>query len=887
MSKNDYTPEAHAYLRSQGLNVGTISFDGKNQRCSTKDKPDSKNGAYKAFIERDIPVVFWKNWRTNDSGVWTSMSTEKLSRPQQRAIERRIKKEEKAVAKRQAKAAERAERLISKAKKRRTHPYLRNKGVNFVSGLMVDDNGGLLVTARNEHGVLTTLQRIDDEGNKQFLPDGKISGSFFLIGKIEGVGIILVAEGLATALSLHESTGYPVLVAFFASNLVHVAKIARTFAPDAKIILCADNDIRDKDSNAPNTGVQYSTIAALEVEGWLTVPHLECEGLPVKCDFNDVHKHKGAKTVKKQIAHAERPAGHLTKKDTLPSGYFIRWTGKQSGLWFTDSKKAEQPQDIYLGPVIHVLALTRNDDNENWGLLLEWFDLDGKRHTWAMPKSLLVNDLAASWLIRIVDGGWSGPVYSKVRALLGAYLLSYRISRRAICVPRTGWHGGVYVLPDCVIGECENELMVLQAPVADNPFAVGGTFKGWRNTIGKWSKNNSRLVLGISTALASALLSLMGLESGGFNFVGESSKGKTTCLRVAGSCCGKGTLGDGGFLNTWRSTANGLEGVAELHSDALLCLDEIGQASGKTIAEAVYMLANSKGKIRATQSGNARKAKSWRIMFLTTGEKGVSEAIEEEGGRARAGQLVRLVDIPSYAGAEMGLFEDLHGHESPAVFADALHAAAAKNYGHVFRAFITMVQKNPGEVKARFGQGLPEYLERLCGPNADGQVRRVAKRFHVCAVAGELATEWRLLPWKKGEASRAIKKCFRAWLRQRGGKGSTEDAEIISKITMFIQQHGSSRFQDLAQPDDKCFNRVGFKRRAGEKMEYILPSETFQKEVCRGMDYKRAVKLLDRKGLLSRDKDRPMKKVDIPGLGRKYCYIIAFKDKHIEDVPAD
>ncbi|MDL2291176.1 hypothetical protein LJC09_03640, partial [Desulfovibrio sp. OttesenSCG-928-F20] len=162
---------------------------------------------------------------------------------------------------------------------------------------------------------------------------------------------------------------------------------------------------------------------------------------------------------------------------------------------------------------------------------------------------------------------------------------------------------------------------------------------------------------------------------------------------------------------------------------------------------------------------------------------------------------------------------------------------------------------------------------------------RVAGRFHLCAVAGELATEWGLLPWKEGDAKRAAQKCFKAWLDHRGGTGAAEDATVVRQVTLFLEQHGTSRFQDINESDAKCINRVGFRRKAGGKVEYIILPESFRQEVCKGLDPKRAAAVLESKGLLLRGDGGNQRKETLPGLGRQRCYVIALKDKYIEDVP--
>jgi uncharacterized protein (DUF927 family) len=105
-------------------------------------------------------------------------------------------------------------------------------------------------------------------------------------------------------------------------------------------------------------------------------------------------------------------------------------------------------------------------------------------------------------------------------------------------------------------------------------------------------------MFGISAALSGFLLDLAGMDSGGFHFWGHSSTGKTTIMRAAWSVCGAPS-----GVRTWRSTANALEAISALHNDACLCLDEIGQASGRVVSEAAYLLANGQGKSRAHVDG--------------------------------------------------------------------------------------------------------------------------------------------------------------------------------------------------------------------------------------------------------------------------------------------
>src|SRR5207244_2611988 len=118
---------------------------------------------------------------------------------------------------------------------------------------------------------------------------------------------------------------------------------------------------------------------------------------------------------------------------------------------------------------------------------------------------------------------------------------------------------------------------------------------------------------------------------------------------------------------------------------------EMGQVDAREAGEAAYMLANGAGKGRAGRDGSARRSAQWRLLFLSSGELSLADKMAEAGKRVRAGQEVRLVDVPADAGAGMGIFEDLHGAASPGEFAEILRNATARCYGTGIRAYLDAV----------------------------------------------------------------------------------------------------------------------------------------------------------------------------------------------------
>ena len=262
------------------------------------------------------------------------------------------------------------------------------------------------------------------------------------------------------------------------------------------------------------------------------------------------------------------------------------------------------------------------------------------------------------WALReiLLDGGLTISSNAKAKRFLIDYIAQRRITARAMCVDKTGWHDGAFVLPDTVIGGESQERVILQTTTGEhNHFRVAGTLEEWQEKIARYCTGNSRLAFSVSVAFAAPLLHLINADGGGFNLKGNSSEGKSTALRMATSVCGGGD-----FMQTWRATDNGLEGIAVNHNDALLPIDEMGQVDPKKAGEIAYMLANGTGKQRAQRTGAARTKLAWRVLFLSTGEVSLSDHLSSIGQKVKAGQEVRLADIPMNTGKHGG-FEELHG----------------------------------------------------------------------------------------------------------------------------------------------------------------------------------------------------------------------------------
>jgi putative DNA primase/helicase len=122
-----------------------------------------------------------------------------------------------------ARAAAEAAALWAQASDQGESAYLTRKGVQAYA-LRFTPDGRVLVPLRDEGGELRNVQTINASGEKRFLPGGPKSGLWHWCGTPTGAAVLMVAEGYATAASVHEATGRPVAVAFDAGNLARVVR---------------------------------------------------------------------------------------------------------------------------------------------------------------------------------------------------------------------------------------------------------------------------------------------------------------------------------------------------------------------------------------------------------------------------------------------------------------------------------------------------------------------------------------------------------------------------------------------------------------------------------------------------------------------------------------
>jgi len=874
-----------------------LAADGKLHRCELRDGPARKlDGAYLLHLDGVPAGGFqnfkdgrdWENWRAD---IGRSLTPEEEAANRARLEAQRAEREAEAKRKRDA-ARRKANAIWNSAKPAPDdHPYLQRKGVPSL-GLRVGTwpkwrevrpgewreeriPNALLVPMRSPSGTLHSLQAIYPKKlgmrDKDYLPHGSKAGRFHLIGEIAADVPLGIAEGYATAASIHQATGWPVAVAFDAGSLEAVARALHEAHPGTRFIICADDDHQ----TAGNPGRTKAEAAARAVGGVVAVPEFG-SGRPERAtDFNDLHALAGLDAVRLILEsaraaleaipalrsdetppaaptptpEAEMPAsgpetapaapsdepGKPTKRTRKPKAkaapaptggevFELRDGADGRGVYRLKVERRGEGWETVEQFVCAPLEIThqvRDARGENWQRLAIFNNHDGRRRRVLVPDEMLEGDGAALARLLRAQGLFIGD---NKGGLLKMYVNRSRPPARARLTGRIGWHD------DCsepgrwsfVLG---GDADPLAAPGAElwlhaaqgsghAQFKQAGTLDDWRANVAALAVGNSRLTFALSAAFAGGLCWLHPNVSGGFHWAGGSSLGKSALLYSAASLCGPAT-----YRRTWLLTATAIEGVAAGHCDAPLLLDELKQAGNpRDVAQAAYMLTSGQGKGRGQAAGGLRETASFSLLFQSNGEIGLTQFLEENQERAYAGQEVRFCELPADAGAGFGCWEDLHGLPDGARFSETLQRNAGKHYGTAYPEFIRRVIHEREAMPQQFEELRRAFEARALSDKAGGQAIRAAPRFAAVAYAGEKATEWGLTGWPQGEAIRAAFRMFADWLRAFGGEEDREPRKMLEQVQAWIQANAGTRLEDWRRPSvtdthaPRTMNRAGWKR---------------------------------------------------------------------------
>ena len=225
-------------------------------------------------------------------------------------------------------AAAMAAKLMVKTRTATGNAYLTRKGfpghecvmltATHKTGGVTYSAGDLVVPLHDDSGALVNLQLINSESLKRTLKGGAVKGACHIIeGQKQAGKRLWIAEGYATALTVHHLTGETVMVALSSVNLLSLASLARQKHPACQIVLAADRDLS-------GDGQTKAAAAARVCEGIVALP-------PVFGDWNDAFMQQSEDATRKAIYGAVQPAAQ-SPFDTMSEAEFTAMSASEKAM---------------------------------------------------------------------------------------------------------------------------------------------------------------------------------------------------------------------------------------------------------------------------------------------------------------------------------------------------------------------------------------------------------------------------------------------------------------------------------------------------------------------------------------------------------------------------
>ncbi|HFO3374995.1 TPA: DUF927 domain-containing protein [Escherichia coli] len=754
-------------------------------------------------------------------------------------------------------------------------PYLAGKGLErFAAKLLVLSGGRTLIPMQDASGVVVAFQTISADGKEKRFR-GKAKGAFRIINPQEQPTRIVIAEGLATALSAGQlQHGAMAVMAGPASNLEDVARTMRERHPEAEIIIAADNDNTGK---GKNTGKVAAEKAALAVGGTVALAPAEAGE---NRDWNDVLVSEGCEAATMRFAGSMyRPTA--TEKTTSSKRRRASSDG-ESGVVIEDTDE---------GPMMRLrfrdtsLDICQKVDVVGYGSyegkeyrVLRWMN-NGRPATVAVNLGGFASSAA---LTTLMDGGLLVRDGRQLRSALANWIIGQEPATRWTLAASAGWtdDNRAYLLPDGHIIGDENPALFMGKRNVTGGWTTSGTADTWRESVARLVDGNSLMMVCVAMPFAGPLLKLADIQNFGLHLYAPSTTGKTTCATLAASVCGEPSA----LKMTWNGTASGIGNKAAARCDSFLWLDELGEGNPKAIDKAIYALFNGSGRIRAAQDGGDTSRDSWRLPVISTGEADTVTF----AGRARItlapGQLVRLLNIP----VESMQPENLHGYPTAGAHARALTRACNSSFGAVFREWITWLIRNRQEAENTTRQRLDKWQAAAAEKYPDSpQVCRVADAFAVLEAALVLTRPF--TGWDAAACCDAVVRVFTSWVKDFGTHDKAQ-SQIISQATDFLMQYGRSRFATLTtdgkantvtdQEASRMGRLYGYRKPAdgdnGDEWFYVAPA-AFRDHIAKGHNDRQAAAALEKAGMLACEAGRLQVRLRIGG-SQQYFYKVKLTD---------
>ncbi len=678
-SSSDYSSSSALAEFRDAMTAAGLAFDGEiiadGALHRAKVNGDRNPNSFYTLHLDGMPAGIFGCWKRGIKEAWCAVSTDKLTEAE-RADRDRLWKQQQAERdadrqRQQNEAAAAAAAILAAAQPAPAdHPYLLRKAVKPYPGVMMGGwpqrqrDNCLLIPLRTADGLLATVQAIFPAPaalggrDKDFLKGGAKAGAHFVIGDLHTADTVIIAEGYATAATLHESTGYAAVMAVDAGNLRPVAEILKKLHLKKRFIIAADNDRKEDGSNP---GVKAATAAAKAVKGIVAIPSFNSpleDDIP-GTDFNDLAALRGLEAVREQIENAVQFAkgtGQVRAEKTpataaAGAGGLPRlaealhddavtmakdYCKSHAGTWWIKSKDDCEEFVFLANFTAEIVAETTLDDGAERRRRLE---ITGAINGRPLPTaSVASGDFAAL--------GWVGEQFGSAAHIAPGHGLRDRL-RYAIQVlstatqhrtvyQHTGWREiagqWLYLTPTAVIGAAgavdgiDVDLPGTLADYALRPGA-GEAADAARASLGMLACAPASIAVPLFLAPYRAMLGEALPGDFSLFLSGVTGSRKTELAAICQAHFGDAWHGKR-LPAAWSSTPNSLERAAFLAKDAVMVVDDFCPTGTTTDIARFHTGAdrllraqgNRAGRQRMNADGSLRPAYYPRGLIVATGE---------------------------------------------------------------------------------------------------------------------------------------------------------------------------------------------------------------------------------------------------------------------------
>ena len=241
------------YFGPDGLNL-FLDWSSKGSNYNRKDAVATYNSFSRhggISIGSLVKAAKENGWTFSKERTQPTEEELKLRAEWRLKREAQIKQQQEAKMAEQSQKAVKAGELIARLPALAEHHYLDYKQVKAYS--LKDYNGSVcmpIYDIKNDKVISyqTITETVTPDGDtgfeKRMMRGARKKGGYFYIpsGTLRCSDFFYVAEGYATAATIHEVTEKPVVVCMDCGNIETVVEGLKTRCPDADIVICADND---------------------------------------------------------------------------------------------------------------------------------------------------------------------------------------------------------------------------------------------------------------------------------------------------------------------------------------------------------------------------------------------------------------------------------------------------------------------------------------------------------------------------------------------------------------------------------------------------------------------------------------------------------------------